>query len=152
MRCECSSHHVYNSALKDIRFERTSGPLGHLIRKDIWSVGASGPLRHLADDKRLALVEHLTIKGRLVHHSNTSGPKGHMKQREWWYIWRWRTHLVHQERIWYIWHWRAHLILLAQRSASGTSDTLNCIWYICYREDSSQVGDLLIFLESRCYI
>uniref|UniRef100_A0A0D3ED10 CCHC-type domain-containing protein n=1 Tax=Brassica oleracea var. oleracea TaxID=109376 RepID=A0A0D3ED10_BRAOL len=73
---------AWTSTLKDIRFERTSGPLGHLIRKDIWSVGESGPLGYSADDERLALVEHLAVKGRLVRHSNTSGPKGHLRQRE----------------------------------------------------------------------
>ena len=116
-----------------------SGPLGHLVRKNIWPVGASSPLGHPADDERLALVEHLTVKGRLVRHSNTSGPKGHLRQRERWYIWRGRTHLVHlaliahlalesasctsgadgasctsgaEKRIWYIWHLKVHLVHL----------------------------------------
>ncbi|KAF2588806.1 hypothetical protein F2Q70_00039040 [Brassica cretica] len=61
-----------------------SGPLGCLVRWDVWPVGASGPLGHPADDECLALVEHLAIKGRLVRHSNTSGSKGHLRQRERW--------------------------------------------------------------------
>ncbi|KAF3596737.1 hypothetical protein DY000_02025822 [Brassica cretica] len=111
-----------------------SGPLGHLPRWGFWSartylaVGASGLLGHLArwgvwsetSDtlghlirwdirlmKRLALVEHLAVKGCLVRHRNTSGPKGHLRQRERWYIWRREAHLVH----------------LALEGASGTSCT-----------------------------
>ncbi|KAF3485116.1 hypothetical protein F2Q69_00057626 [Brassica cretica] len=72
----------------DIRPVGTSGPLGRLVRWDIWSVGTSGLLGYPADDESLALVEHLAVKGRLVRHSNTSGPKGHLRQRERWYIWR----------------------------------------------------------------
>uniref|UniRef100_A0A0D3E3J1 CCHC-type domain-containing protein n=1 Tax=Brassica oleracea var. oleracea TaxID=109376 RepID=A0A0D3E3J1_BRAOL len=67
-----------------------SGPLGHLARWGVWSVETSGPLGHSTDVERLALVEHLAVKGRLVSHSNTSGLKRHLKQRE-----RWETHLVH---------------------------------------------------------
>uniref|UniRef100_A0A0D2ZRY6 CCHC-type domain-containing protein n=1 Tax=Brassica oleracea var. oleracea TaxID=109376 RepID=A0A0D2ZRY6_BRAOL len=66
----------------DIWYVGTSGPLGRLVRWDIWSVGTSSPLGYPADDERLALVEHLAVKGRLVRHSNTSGPKGHLRQRE----------------------------------------------------------------------
>ncbi|CDY64673.1 BnaC08g46650D [Brassica napus] len=65
-----------------------SGPLGRLARWGVWPVGASGPLERLARwdvwsvSKCLALVEHLAVKGRLVRYSNTSGPKGHPRQRE----------------------------------------------------------------------
>ncbi|KAF3570301.1 hypothetical protein F2Q69_00063574 [Brassica cretica] len=59
---------------------------------DIWPVGASSPLGHPADDERLALVEHLAVKGRLR-------------------IWHLKVHLVHLTLM-------AHL---AQRNASGTS-------------------------------
>ncbi|CAN6898212.1 unnamed protein product [Brassica oleracea] len=66
----------------------TSGPLGCLTRWGVWPVGASGPLGRLARwdvwsiGKCLALVEHLAVKRRLVRYSNTSGPKGHPRQRE----------------------------------------------------------------------
>ena len=63
-----------------------SGPSGHLVCKDIWSVRTSSLLGHLADNERLALVEHLAVKWRLVRLSSTSGPKGHLRQRERWYI------------------------------------------------------------------
>ncbi|KAF3512079.1 hypothetical protein F2Q69_00001609 [Brassica cretica] len=72
----------------DIWSVGTSGPLGRLVHWDIWSIGTSSPLGYPADDERLALVEHLAVKGRLVRHSNTSDPKGHLRQRERWYIWR----------------------------------------------------------------
>ena len=185
MHCKSSSHHVYGFARWGFWPVGASGPLGHLVRKDIWPVGASGLLGHLArlsvwsvgtsgplerlvrwniwpvgasgplghlprwgfwsartylavgasgllghlarwgvwsetSDtlghlirwdirlmKRLALVEHLAVKGCLVRHRNTSGPKGHLRQRERWYIWRREAHLVH----------------LALEGASGTSCT-----------------------------
>ena len=92
--------------------ERTSGPLGHLVRWGIWSVGTSSPLErmvrwdiwpvgtsgpsgHLVDDERLALVEHLAVKWRLVRIIITSGPKGPLGQRRRWYIWRREAHVVH---------------------------------------------------------
>uniref|UniRef100_A0A0D3ASY0 Reverse transcriptase Ty1/copia-type domain-containing protein n=1 Tax=Brassica oleracea var. oleracea TaxID=109376 RepID=A0A0D3ASY0_BRAOL len=95
--------------------ERTSRTLRYLVRKDIWPVGES--------------VKHQTIKRRLVCLSSTSGPKGHMRQRERWYIWRREAHMVH----------------LALEGASSTSGT-------------SMIGrikpgeDLLICLESECCI
>ncbi|KAF3581868.1 hypothetical protein DY000_02029533 [Brassica cretica] len=79
-----------------------------MARWGVWSVETSGLLGgHPADEERLALVEHLTVKGRLVRHSNTFGPKGHMRQRERWYIWRREVHMVH----------------LTLEGASGTSGT-----------------------------
>ncbi|KAF2594852.1 hypothetical protein F2Q70_00042829 [Brassica cretica] len=47
----------------------------------------------------------MAVKWRLVRLSSKSGLKGHMRQRERWYIWRKEAHLVH----------------LALEGASGTS-------------------------------
>ncbi|KAF3538426.1 hypothetical protein F2Q69_00022047 [Brassica cretica] len=96
----------------------TSGPLGSLVRWDIWSIGTFDLLGHIDDDERLALVKHQAIKRRLVCLSSTSGPKGHLRQRERWYIWRREAHMV-------------HLALEGASSTSGTS--------MIGREDSSQV-------------
>ena len=71
---------------KDIWPVGASGLLGHLARRGIWSVRTSGLLGHLADNKRLVLVEPLAVNWRLVSLSSTSGPKGHLRQRERWYI------------------------------------------------------------------
>ncbi|KAF2590037.1 hypothetical protein F2Q70_00038228 [Brassica cretica] len=64
------------------------GPLGRLAHWGVWPIGASGPLGRLTQwdvwsvGKCLALVENLAVKRRLVRYSNTSGQKGHPRQRE----------------------------------------------------------------------